>query len=47
MHTYIKDKMNTQTDRDESGKFVQASRGPLGSAYEAVRSRFFSDASDE
>jgi len=29
------------SEETESGKFVEGSRGPLGDAYEAVRSRFF------
>ncbi len=39
--------MADPTDHEESGKFVQAKRGPLGSAYEAVRSRISGDSSDE
>lgn len=33
-------------NKDECDKFVQASRGPLGRAYEAIRSAILSNSSD-
>jgi hypothetical protein len=38
--------MTNRNNQDECDKFVQASRGPLGSAYEAVRSAISGNSSD-
>lgn len=38
--------MTNHTNHDESDKFVQANRGPLGNIYESIRSAIHDSSSD-